>query len=490
LLKALAGAEIPNSLEFAAVHNFNHERLVGTILSLSAERYLLETPHSVNYWALTDEALTYYEEGSPEYNVLKFVQRSEGVDLPAIKAEFGPQGDIGFSQAMKNKWIALDKATKKITANVEKVPDTLWVHISHVFNVKDVPVEQCPEIEPDIKVLKARKLVDKKKVTFFSLVQGPNFADSRRACVSDLSASMLASKEWQSSAWKEYNFNALGLQPKGGHLHPLLKIRSQFKKILFEMGFEEMPTNSFVESSFWNFDSLFQPQQHPARDAHDTFFIKDPPTIENYPRDYMERVKSTHERGGYGSLGWRYDWSEDEAKKPILRTHTTAVSSRMLYKLAQEGFRPAKYFSIDRVFRNETLDATHLAEFHQVEGLVAGPDLGLADLIGVIAEFFKKIGITNLRFKPAYNPYTEPSMEIFGFHPQLNKWTEIGNSGVFRPEMLKPMGLPDGVGVIAWGLSLERPTMIQYGIDNIRELFGHKLELSKIEANPISILGS
>jgi phenylalanyl-tRNA synthetase alpha chain len=391
---------------------------------------------------------------------------------------------------MKNKWIALDKATKLITATTSSATDQLREHISHVINVKSVPVEQCPEVEPDIKVLRARKLADKRKITYFSIIKGPNFAEERKAAVSDLSAGMLASKEWQTAHWKDYNFNSLGLHLKGGHLHPLLKIRSQFKKILFEMGFEEMPTNSFVESSFWNFDSLFQPQQHPARDAHDTFFIKDPATIENYPKDYMERVRSTHERGGYGSLGWRYHWSEDEAKKPILRTHTTAVSSRMLYRLAQEGFRPAKYFSIDRVFRNESLDATHLAEFHQVEGVVAAPGIGLADLIGVIAEFFKKIGITNLRFKPAYNPYTEPSMEIFGFHPQLNRWTEIGNSGVFRPEMLKPMGLPDGVGVIAWGLSLERPTMIQYGIDNIRELFGHKLELSKIEGNPISILGS
>lgn len=100
---------------------------------------------------------------------------------------------------------------------------------------------------------------------------------------------------------------------------------------------------------------------------------------------------------------------------------------RMLYKLANQegGFIPAKYFSIDRVFRNETLDATHLAEFHQVEGVVADRNLTLGDLIGVIAEFFKKLGITQIEFKPAYNPYTEPSMEIFCFHPGLKKWIEV-----------------------------------------------------------------
>jgi phenylalanyl-tRNA synthetase alpha chain len=158
----------------------------------------------------------------------------------------------------------------------------------------------------------------------------------------------------------------------------------------------------------------------------------------------------------------------------------------MLYKLAQqEEFTPVKWFSIDRVFRNESLDATHLAEFHQIEGVVADVGLTLGDLIGVLHGFFKKLGIQNLRFKPAYNPYTEPSMEIFAWHDGLNRYVEIGNSGMFRPEMLRPLGLPENVRVIAWGLSTERPTMIKYGLDNIRELVGHKLDLDMTSKNPI-----
>jgi len=144
-----------------------------------------------------------------------------------------------------------------------------------------------------------------------------------------------------------------------------------------------------------------------------------------------------------------------------------------------------KYFSIDRVFRNETLDATHLAEFHQVEGFIADRNIGLSHLLGIMQEFYAKIGITKLKYKPAYNPYTEPSLEIFGFHPTLKRWVEIGNSGVFRPEMLRPMGLPEDVNVIAWGLSLERPTMIYYDYHNIRDLFGHRVELSSIKANKV-----
>ena len=161
----------------------------------------------------------------------------------------------------------------------------------------------------------------------------------------------------------------------------------------------------------------------------------------------------------------------------------------MLHKLGkQRPFKPTKMFSIDRVFRNETLDATHLAEFHQVEGIVADYNLSLGHLIGLFKEFFAKLGLPELKFKPAFNPYTEPSMEIFCYHPGLQKWIEIGNSGMFRPEMLLPMRLPAGVRVLAWGLSLERPTMIKYGFNNIRDLVGTKVDLQMIKNSQICML--
>ena len=246
-------------------------------------------------------------------------------------------------------------------------------------------------------------------------------------------------------------------------------------------------TESFVETGFWNFDALFVPQQHPARDLQDTFYISDPPsadkprkdpetsqTILNGPKpgsrkhfttgldydQYWNNVKEVHEKGKYGSIGYRYPYKDDESLRLVLRTHTTAISTYMLHKLAANP-RPARYFSIDRVFRNETVDATHLAEFYQVEGVIADFGLTLGGLIGFMEVFFAKMGIHKLRFKPTYNPYTEPSMEIFGFHEGLDKWVEIGNSGMFRPEMLEPMGLPKDMRVYGWGLSLERPTMIK-----------------------------
>ena len=342
-------------------------------------------------------------------------------------------------------------------------------------------------ISQTINVLKRRKLINVKTVKSYLVKRGPSYQPQRVKKAADLTKEMLDSGAWKTTEFKAYNFQTLGERVGGGYLHPLLKVRAEFRKILMQMGFTEMPTNKWVESSFWNFDSLFQPQSHPARDAHDTFFIKEPAETASVPADYYERVKTMHEVGGAGSIGYRYNFQKAEAYKNLLRTHTTAISSQMLYKLAQQpgGFQPARYFSIDRVFRNETMDSTHLCEFHQVEGLVADYDLSLGDLIGTIETFFNKVGITQLRFKPAFNPYTEPSMEIFGYHPDLEKWTEIGNSGMFRPEMLAPMGLPENVRVIAWGLSLERPTMIKYRIKNIRDLFGHKVEMGRTRMAPI-----
>lgn len=345
--------------------------------------------------------------------------------------------------------------------------------------------------------LKKRKLIKIQKIIHFTASKGPEFALEIKKQETELTAEMIATGSWKTVDFKPYNFKALGADQDAGALHPLNKVRHEFRQIFFEMGFEEMPTNRYVESGFWNFDALFVPQQHPARDLQDTFYVSDPkmgdkPRVEkgdSVDEEYWQNVKEVHQDGKYGSIGYRYPWAAEEAQRLVLRTHTTAISTEMLRKLAlQKGPDgrppPARYFSIDRVFRNESVDATHLAEFHQVEGVIADYGLTLGGLMEFMDIFFGKMGITDIKFKPAYNPYTEPSMEIFSFHKGLNKLVEIGNSGMFRPEMLEAMGLPKDMRVYGWGLSLERPTMIKYGISNIRELLGHKVDLGFVERNP------
>jgi phenylalanyl-tRNA synthetase alpha chain len=506
-----ADGSIPDSLAFARKHGKSHaDEVVPALKKLEANEVIATELISVPTIELSAEAQRYAASGSPEASVWAAVS-PQGTDIKALNAklhaDFGEDlAKIAYGQAMKNKWIRFEKkevkkeeaakedAKKKrevegtVFRAAEKIEDRLQVDLQKVLQALHQNSVRKDVEGVDLKALQNRKLVSAATIKYFKVSKGPQFSTKLETHAADITYEMIASGAWKGTSLKPLNLAAEGKKPEGGHLHPLLKVRAAFREILLEMGFSEMPTSSaggFVESSFWNYDSLFQPQQHPARDAHDTFFIKEPARTLNIPADYLARVKKTHEQGLEGSIGWRYDWSEEEARKNLLRTHTTSVSARMLYKLAQEGWKPAKYFSIDRVFRNEAMDATHLCEFHQIEGLICDKGLTLGDLMGVIKNFYQKLGITQTRFKPAYNPYTEPSMEIFGFHPQLRKWVEIGNSGVFRPEMLRPMGLPEDVQVIAWGLGLERPTMILYKIENIRDLLGHKVSIPSIQSNPI-----
>ncbi|XP_074836296.1 phenylalanine--tRNA ligase alpha subunit isoform X1 [Carettochelys insculpta] len=470
------------SLEVAAALGLEHQQLVGAVKSLQALGQVIEAEQrSSTRWELTPEGKEIIQEGSHEARVFDSIP-AEG--LPQSELMKLPCGKVGFSKAMSNKWVRLEKNAEggpRVFRAVESVQDSVREKLQLVQQGEAERLE-----EKDRNELKKRKLLMEVVIKTYWIRKGSAFSTTVSKQETDLTPEMIASGSWRDLKFKAYNFEALGIMPESGHLHPLLKVRTQFRQIFLEMGFTEMPTNNFIESSFWNFDALFQPQQHPARDQHDTFFLQDPAEATDFPTDYLKRVKKVHSQGGYGSQGYKYDWKLEEARKNILRTHTTAVSARVLYRLAQqEKFTPAKYFSIDRVFRNETLDATHLAEFHQIEGVVADYGLTLGDLMGILKEFFTKLGITQLRFKPAYNPYTEPSMEVFSYHQGLQKWVEVGNSGVFRPEMLLPMGLPEGVSVIAWGLSLERPTMIKYGINNIRELVGHKVNLQMVYDSPL-----
>lgn len=506
MLAAVAnGAEIADSGAFAQAASIDHAAaLVPVLLSLDALQMVKLGVTSNPVLALTEEGASVIAKGSPEAQLHAALPESGAVPKAELDASLGADFmKIAVANAKRAGWIAIGKGDKgpELSRASATITDTVADHLKALKAAADAAAAQggvmsagAPVTVLEAKLVKdltKRKLVATKTIKTFKVTQGPKWAAEVTKMATDLTKELLASGEWETATFKEYNFDgAMGVPPATGALHPLMKVRREYRELFLNMGFEEMPTNRFVESSFWNFDALFQPQQHPARDMHDTFFLTQPASTIELPADYVANVKEIHENGGHGSRGYRYNWSEEEGRKNIMRTHTTAISARMLYQLSQDcmstgEFQPKKYFSIDRVFRNETVDATHLAEFHQIEGLVCDRNLTLGHLMGVIGEFFTNLGLSEFSFKPAYNPYTEPSMEIFYYHKGLDKLVEIGNSGVFRPEMLQPMGFPEDVTVVAWGLSLERPTMIKYGINNIRDLVGHKIQLSNIKANPL-----
>ncbi|GMM34804.1 phenylalanine--tRNA ligase subunit alpha [Saccharomycopsis crataegensis] len=449
--------------------------------SLSAFEMVKYKPIEKDQWVLTKEGEEIVEQGSHEYRLLTEVISSlEGMKISDVSKKLGKAGALGQGKAFKNGWIKKDGDTLKPSDKVSKdnLPsDTTALQLKAIAEGGDLPDKKV------LTDLKKRKLASVSKAISFSIEKGPQFALKIVKMETDITNEMVSSGSWSNLKFKDYNFNSEGIYPNSGALHPLNKVREEFRQIFFSLGFTEMPSNQYVDTGFWNFDTLYVPQQHPARDLQDTFYLKDP--VKGSPpadEKLWENVKAAHEGNAFDSVGYRYPWKGEESLRMVLRTHTTAISSQMLYHLAKDP-KPSRLFSIDRVFRNEAVDATHLAEFHQVEGVIADYNIRLGDLIGFMQDFFDQMGVHQLRFKPAYNPYTEPSLEIFSWHSGLKKWVEIGNSGMFRPEMLEGLGLPKDMRVLGWGLSLERPTMIKYGVNNIRELLGHKVNLNFIETN-------
>lgn len=483
ILKAVdKHGEIKNTLDLPEFARVDPNTLSSNLASLWAKEMITFKKIETDKWELTKEAEDILANGSHEMRLLEEVMKSlDGLKLSEVGAKLGNAGKLGQGKAFKNGWIQKDG--DKLVSKVDKLPEDTVVDELKIIKETGTLADK-----KEIAELKKRKLLTLTKIVGFEVKKADKFALTITTYETDITSEMVTSGSWKNKQFKPYNFNSEGVFPNSGALHPLNKVREEFRQIFFSMGFTEMPANQYVESGFWNFDTLFVPQQHPARDLQDTFYLKDP-KVAGKPDDekYWNDVRQVHESGKFGSIGYRYPWKEEESLRMVLRTHSTAISSAMLHELAKDP-KPCRLFSIDRVFRNEAVDATHLAEFHQVEGVLAGYDITLGDLIGFMDDFFGKMGVDNLRFKAAYNPYTEPSLEIFSYHKGLKKWVEIGNSGMFRPEMLEPMGLPKNLRVLGWGLSLERPTMIKYGVSNIRELLGHKVSLDFIETNPAARL--
>ncbi|ETB60697.1 phenylalanine-tRNA ligase, alpha subunit [Plasmodium yoelii 17X] len=493
-----------DSINISNKYGIDHNKVMGMIKKLETLYYIINIVKNFNIYELTDEGNDYLKNGSPEHIVLKYIFDKKKCTMDELKNVYGKKGEIGLNINLREKTIQLNKVEKYLICNLDNTNNkfdditqkclylinklgndekTLFKEINNLYSIKNKS-SNCSNIDYGTKIineLKKRKLIEIKKKTYSQIIKTSNFKKEIKKQITDLNYLLIKNNEYKKYDIKKYNFFASGKKINKGNIHLLTKQMKFFKDIFISLGFEEMDTQNYIESSFWCFDALYIPQQHPSRDLQDTFFIKHPKySQENFiNKEYIENIKRVHTYGDYGSFGWNYKWKLEESQKNVLRTHTTANSCRALFKLAKMyketgNIISKKYFSIDRVFRNENLDSTHLAEFHQIEGLVIGKNIGLSQLIAMLSAFYKYIGIHKLKFKPTFNPYTEPSMEVYGYHEEHKKWLEVGNSGIFRPEMLMPMGFPKDVSVMAWGLSLERPTMIKYGINNIRDLFGFK----------------
>lgn len=291
--------------------------------------------------------------------------------------------------------------------------------------------------------------------------------------IGSVTPQIMRNRSWQNRQFRSYDVSINVPKIYGGKRHFVNQAIQYIKRIWLDLGFREMK-GTLVQTSFWDLDALFVPQDHPARDVQDTFYLKDP-KYGTLPKKFLKVVKDTHENGWTtGSLGWRYRWSEDLARENLLRTHTTVLSARTISQLKKSDM-PAKFFSVNKVFRNEALSWKSLFEFIQVEGIVVDPDANFLHLKGYLKTFFSKMGFDSIRIRPGHFPYTEPSAEVDVWHPEKKTWVELGGSGIFRPEVTKPL-IGEEIPVLAWGLGMERSIMEYYKIKDVRDLYKNDLK--------------
>ena len=303
-----------------------------------------------------------------------------------------------------------------------------------------------------------------------ALAQGVSYQQE----INQLTPELLSEGKWRQVKIRPYDVSLPAARTEPGKAHPFARMLGKVRRVFLEMGFNQI-SSPMVESSFWDFDALFQPQDHPARDMQDTFYVSRPGQAQLPDERLVQQIKDVHQDGGQtGSLGWKYKWDIELAKKTVLRTHTTASTVRTL---AKNPKGPQKVFSLGPVFRRETVDYKHLPVFHQVDGIIVDKEGSLASLLGTLDAFYRKMGFEKFQFRPDFFPYTEPSVEISVWNEKRQDWMEMGGAGIFRPEVTEPLGCSEPV--LAWGLGLERLAMFRLGLSDIRELFYAHLDWLK-----------
>lgn len=328
------------------------------------------------------------------------------------------------------------------------------------------------EVKRVIEVLRSRGLLEvvEKYERVVEITQaGIETSKKAKPALTKLNADLIKSGAWRGYAIQPYDVKANPPRIYPGKKHPYLEFLDELRELLLAMGFEE-EVGPFVEFEFWNFDALFQAQNHPAREVHDSFYLESPREGEiDADEEYIECVKKEHEHG------WGYKWDLSIARRFVLRSQTTAVSIRTLHKRRRP---PIKTFCLSKVFRPDVVDAKHSIEFHQLDGIIGDYCINFKHLLGTLAIIAKKLGFEEIRFTPGYFPFTEPSVEGFVKHPRLG-WIECLGAGLFRPEVLRPLNID--YQVIAWGIGVDRLAMIKLGLNDIRDL--HTMRLDKLRGN-------
>jgi phenylalanyl-tRNA synthetase alpha chain len=462
------------------------EIVKGTKLSIDQVRRGIERMKFKNLITMINETSTYITSNVkkdnlqiklPERIIVEHISRT-GKDSIEIKhladglslehADF----NAGLATAIKNGWI-LPKGEFIIlsTSAKENSPqENLLQRLAVEKKIKTSDLD-ADELDAYLALKKRPGFLISQNETIIKV----NLSESGRTATSTMSdansqieASKLTSNLLQSGRWKHIKFSGLDVSANVqshsfGRIHPLNDLIREIKEIFISMGFSEID-GPLIQSSFWNFDVLFTPQDHPAREMQDTFYLTNSIPAEQLNTDIVRKVSRFHKKG------WKYKWKMSNAVKDVLRTHTTPITLRYL---SDSTPAEARIFSVGRVFRNEKMTFKHLLEFHQIEGVVTGKSLSLRDLMGLQKLFYSKLGITKVKLWPTFFPYTEPSLQSMAYVNDKGKWIELFGMGIFRPEVVRSIGIKGTT--LAWGGGLERIAMIRYGLTDVRQLYENRL---------------
>ena len=429
---------------------------------------------------LGDNGVLYLKKGLPERRLLTILAEKKEISLNDKSLKLSENEFKAALGALKKKAMIEIKDNKiLLNSNINEISKKT---LEERF-LESLPVEfdkLAPEELYALKSLESRKdivlLEEKQQVSFELTSLGKEIIsvnlEQAGNLIESLTTEMLRNESWKGKKFRRYDVTSNIPSISGGKRHFVNQGIDYAKRLWMDMGFQEM-SSTLTQTGFWNFDALFTAQDHPVREIQDTFYIKE--IKGKLPEaNIVKAVKQAHEKGIDNSKGWGGEWSEEEPKKVILRTHTTCLSAKTLASLRNSKNKIGKFFSVGKCFRNETIDWSHGFEFNQTDGIVIDKDASFCHLIGYLKEFFLKMGFDDIKFVPSYFPYTEPSMEIYGYLKEKKQWIEIGGAGIFRPEVVIPL-LGEYIPVLAWGPGFDRTLMDYYKINDLREFYNNNI---------------
>jgi len=449
-----------------------HSAVMRAVLGLVEGGYLSVEEDRSFLLSLTPEGRRYATEGLPERRMLERMGEGKRME-ELLSSGFREETNIALGWLRRKGLVEVVGGEVRPTPEGRRALSERWPEEELLSRLLEGAVS-LPGLTPEAELLRRRGLVEVRERTrrLLSLTEeGRRKAGEVRIQeeVTELTHELLVSGRWKEVKFKRYDPSE-GVPPLyPGRIHPQQRVIEEVRETLLSMGFLEIKSRA-VESEFWNFDALFQAQDHPAREIHSNFTLSRPSTT-RVPPHLLRRVARAHERGVEGSTGWGYRFNPDISRRAVLCSQTTAATVRYL---ASHPHPPQKVFCIDRVYRHERIDYKHLAEFYQCEGIVMDEGLTFRDMLGYLKLILNHLGFREVRFRPGYFPFTEPSVEAEVYHPSRGEWVEVLGAGMFRPELLRPLGVRHPV--LAWGIGLSRIVMMRLGLEDIRDIFCTDLE--------------